>query len=425
MTKSSSGSGTSDKADYERGTASRVQQDSNNEEYKIFHEALVSPNIVHASTDHNTLRLEETLLDSCLTPGTVILPQSAVPLVCLDQSYCFLSDDLKAKDLAYEYGVDVIMTARAMEYLLQRPGYSTTQWNVPISYVDMSSASITNFRRKQSNRIVIIEDPIPQSLTPRQCLNFGVSDAIVKQITQSKPSSDDLEKAEDNLSSQVVFSLLNFPAIGKTTKPIKILVRSYNHILDEQGKPIRIYSHLEYFVDRGLEEQTSHERSVLMMEKMLQPDGRVFLCRIDVQNMKVVLTEEVTSAQLIVGHNKKESWFSRTFLPLDKDERVHFQSFTFLLHGIMKNSCPGKYLLCIPSRDASVSLPLTTATVHKSISPAEANTSDINNFIDIGKELDKATEVSLGRKSLFNCFRLWTWTHEKNKCIPYTFKPQN
>jgi hypothetical protein len=388
-----------------------------------------SPSIVHCSNDRALIRLPDGWMDSCLSPGSILV---ATPPTSRRFRKCtrFLSHDDQAKKLAFQYGADIIMSSNTMECLLQRPGSCTTQWSIPILYEDMMAPNNDSWPSvaagRKHNIIIIMEDPVPQKMTPRQSLTFGINEVIYETVASHRSSSPNsleetiLVSKEEPQSYQMVYTLLTLPAMGTTTRSFKILVRSCNLIIDESGRPINFHGQLEYFLERGLEETSSYERCIYMMEKMLQPNCRVIRSRLDVQELKVVKTEDMT-AHAIMNQNSK-SFFSKILLPVENETDAHFHSFVYLLHGIMKNSCrPGsRYLLCIPSKDESVAFPQTTSTLHNILE------SDVSGELrSIEDDIEDSVAVSLGRKSLQSCFKHWIKDGDRNRTLPFTFKPRD
>ena len=137
--------------------------------------------------------------------------------------------------------------------------------------------------------VIFIEDPLPSSTLPRQCLTIGFTESLYGQVLTSN-------NHHQNAPRQYVYTLLKVVRQGHT---INMLVRSENYVLTEIGDALSFETSLEYFCDQGMEVIPVHDRAYWFMQKILQPSKRQLLCRIDPCTARILSMKQKTVADAI------------------------------------------------------------------------------------------------------------------------------
>ena len=361
-----------------------------------------SAKIVFEGDSTHLPRMNPGWMESCLSSN---LEQSCQTNPVLFEPSSPLFDDLKAKSLATQHQVDAVITADAFEVLLQRPGYQTTRWCVPTSCESLETKNIKRSHSKKTHkRITFLDDPIPTSLTPRQCVSYGMKNEFCSKILC--PSIKSLKE------KQHVYTLLEIPKSTERSS-LKLLVRSTNVFNDELNHPIKLRGQLEYFPERGFEEFTAHERAVWIMEKMIQPACRIVVARMDPNTGKLLKLEEKSAAHSLATNQSGYELLSVVSNISSVDLEMHFQCVADVIIGTMKVESTGNHMICLPGRDIS-----SSANACVSVHRALRNISKEAPVIDLFNELNEARNVFLEKRFLLNCFRRWQWDQDR---LPYTF----
>jgi hypothetical protein len=275
-----------------------------------------------------------------------------------------LQDDPLALDLAKEHNASIVTTEETLQTLLQLSAHA----KIPMS---------------RRHGVVILDIPLPQPTTPRDCVSRGVTEGFYQALSK-------------NTSSAVVYTLLTLPSSNKAapTKFCRVLVRSSSRsrrLQDETKQPLTIHVQLEYFPNRGWEEIPSYERTLWILDKVLF-DARVLVVRVCPSTMRSLSWEETGVAHALA---------SGTTVFSSIDPMNHWQALLEVLYA-METMLEGSHLLCFENSSISV---------HTASNEDDA-------VIDIYDELSKAEAVYTGAAALRQCARVWRWNQDR---VPYTF----
>ena len=387
-----------------------------------------------------------------------------------------LCEDTIARNLALKFKADSVITSKALMSLLLLPGHATARWTMAFSLENLeenisdrvggNTGDKTNEdgetcgtdKRRRSWEATFIEDPIPHPITARECLSIGINEALYHHVMTA--THDDPKEQHSHTQtgrSANVYTLLTLPQSHS-----KVLVRSTNILLQanqttndneddaqhSQQTPIQLHAHLEYFAERGMEEYTSYDRAVWLMQKILQPKAIVVACRVDPKRAEIVRMEEKSLAHALLTPSSEDDDIIDKKLGVNSSIVVHgscgdtphvvqhFQAMVDVMQGIQtvkQGRHGGRFVICLPGVGGGMvtSYPSTTATVHQALKEegtadnaatttiARKDTKTVD--IDIDRELCEADAVFLGKSALYECFRSWEWNDSR---IAYTFPLQ-
>jgi hypothetical protein len=375
-----------------------LQGISNETEVKSVGAKTFNPIVVHRDTDCLP-NLKSNWRESMLKRKKLrrsIVTEPAPTLLC--------EDDV-AKSLALKHNVDIVLTSDTLEALLRHPEATDTRWTIPLSCVDVGTKSCQNL-------IMFMEDPLPGISTPRECLSIGIKEALISHAVDTIADSS-------NIQGKKTYTLLTIPY---PTGEQRVLVRSCNYLLDENGKPLIMFSQLEYFSEQcGIEEFTTHDHVVWLLHKILQDDCTIVVGRVDTISGEVLELEEKTVADALTTNEISVSEryldslgaFEKQDGANDNATSLFYRMSTVLSATLLiEKKTEARHIICLPGRSNIIS-PQTTATVHK----AQLEGSNIS--IDVDKELNEnAASVLLNKSTLQSCFRRWQWKSDR---LPYTF----
>jgi hypothetical protein len=301
--------------------------------------------VVSLSYQHFETLIPNELFDSEIvsteqdnTKNPIEIPSKYLPPVKLP-TYPpqFLYHDQEAIKLAKKYNANAVVSINFMECILKLNSWKAVLWNI------------------DREGIRVFEEPIPQPVIPRTCLEKGM-EASMQQC-------------------KTLYTLLSTKLKGKTQR---ILVRSY-------GVSPRV--HLEYFLERGVEQLLPIDYSTIMLDSILEPSSKMYLVRVNVLNWTVSQCDLISVSHVLAqGDDVTKPWG-----PL--------LSFLGALDSMPSN---GNYLL--NCQDNLVSL-------HAS------NDKDIE--IDLSNDFNAADAVKTNKASLLSCSRAWEWVDQERP--EYTF----
>jgi hypothetical protein len=378
--------------------------------------------------------------DSLLKPGTAIMPPVKDKIPAIQ----FLRNDQRALELCRQYNVDVLTTQETLQTLLQLPGDESVQWRIPAVI------------RRQ---LVILELPLPGPSNPRQCLTDGVQEGLYQQIMNTDTTTNATTPAA---SSSYSYSLLTLPNTHTTAKQSsqgrrrrRVLVRTQNRIVEsattttttttatnegneqQQQKqrqcrrPVRLLPKLEYFCDYNYQEiHTSYDKSLWILEKILQPSCRVLVVHVDPssssscqtnnsqEHFRVASTEQVSVAHALAG-GEPDGWIENdndtTLLsPMD-----HLEAMTEVLQATQ--SLPSSH--DHDGRDLLLLLQLSAGATSVSVHTEATTTND--GALNVCKLLEEVGGVVYtGPAALRQCVRPFQWNADaEDRRVPYTFPP--
>jgi hypothetical protein len=270
----------------------------------------------------------------------------------------FLQDDPLALDLAKEHDAFIVTTRETLQTLLQLSAHA----KIPMSRRD---------------GVVILDIPLPQPTTPRDCVSRGVTEGFYQALSNNAPPS-------------FVYTLLTLPSRTAVTRSCRVLVRSSRRLQDDKEQPISIHVQLEYFPNRGWEEIPSYERTFWILDKVLF-GARVLVARVCPFTMRALSWEETGIAHALASGTTAFSLI---------DPMNHWQALLEVLYT-METMLEGNHLLCFENSSISVH-----------------TASEDEGIFDIYDELNKAEAVFTGAVALRTCARVWRWNQDR---IPYTF----
>mmetsp|Transcript_14006 Transcript_14006/g.20919 ORF Transcript_14006/g.20919 Transcript_14006/m.20919 type:complete len:665 (-) Transcript_14006:31-2025(-) len=314
-------------------------------------------------------------------------------------SNTLLSEDEKARELATKYDVDVVLSSNALEAMI-----TSQKWDLPI-LCDSSSSLV--------RPIVFFEDPIPAPSNPRECLTVGITEALYGQLLCNMNEGEEKVNHGNGCNTYTLLTLTL-----QTTK-VKVLVRSRNYLFDSNNRPVILRGQVEYFSNYGMEDIPVHESAWWFIQKVLQPDCRLLLCRVDALSTRVIRIEEKSVADAILGHNPADSEIGLgTLGRFESNGNVtvehQIQMIVNVIFGATRIERDRRWgLICYPSRcDDGVSHGV--ASVHKAL----GNNQKISPCFEVEKAWKEAEAVFLNAID----FRLWTWENEDR--VPYCFPLQ-
>lgn len=296
--------------------------------------------MISLSGEHDENWMPNEVFESqVVVPVTVESPPTTLPPMQAPKAQSLLRDDAKALALAKQHGVSAIVSSQVLEHVL-----TLDEWKVPL----------------WNQGIRILEEPLPQPTLPRTCLTRGMEEAL-------------------NLSSaDYIYTILTVKPTDKT-----ILVRC-------KAKTNRV--HLQYFPDRGLEQPTSEEMALWILDSlMVKSASRQLLLRINILDWSISSQEPVSVAHALASGNDVMNHWNRL---------LHFFNSLDILPA------NGDYLLKCQGK---------TVSLH------HAKESDV--AIDLKGELESADAVKTNSKALLACARPWKWTDATR--VVDTFPPEN
>ena len=375
----------------------------------VFDVQSFSPRVIHSSIpDERTHRLGKGWMKKLQGENGMLCPPRESSRV---SEAIAVYEDTTGIRLAAEHGAEIFLGSEALEALLLRPGHESTRWTIPLLCTDV-----------ESRPLVVLEDPLPVRSTTREWLAKGFTAGLVETAIASARSVEEQgkkfhETRPSDVPLQYVYTLLTFPIAyteGRRQRPLVALIRTTNTIRDENGLPLRLRLSLEYFPERGRELSTPHESVTWIMERMLQPECRVVLARVNPYKAEISGFEERG-----VAHATATS-----------DPLPHFKGAAIVLNALGRIGQDvgragrriGRWnILCLPGRDVSSSSgPQALISVHGEEQTQEGGGSANveRESIDIKCELAAANEVMTSRLSLMACFRLWECDGDR---LPFTF----
>ena len=364
------------------------------EDGDIFDLGSFAAKIVYSTNTDDVKRMNTSCLEMDATHGELLRPaRKGRP-----EATILLHEDQTMVELATKYDAHVMTTSDTFSELLRRPGEDLTRWMVPLSSIAVTRRS----------KIVVAQNPIPRRATTREWLTRGYSESLFEYVC-TKDAQNRVGKV------QYVYSLLNLPFSGSSNQACRVLVRSVNSLLDDSGRPVHLHLNLEYFHERGLEEEYSHhERCKWIMHKLLQPESRVLATRVDPKTAQIVAVEEKSVAHALAGPSGQQTV---AFHGL-----AHFSTASRLLRAASRLG-NGHHILCLPGRcqaSLSASLPhaISTVTVHKAAEKGEAAIDDDCIGIDI--EIKEANAAFTSTSALLACYQPWE-QKDDNLQISFTF----
>ena len=303
-----------------------------------------------------------------------------------------LCEDEDAKRLALEYDVQVVLTDRVAESLLK-----SSQWILPISHQELQSEG-----RKVA---VFIENPLPSSSLSRECLSFGIGKSLNSYVSHCQGHTKDP-------CIEFIYTVLKIVRSG--TSFFNILVRTKCFALNESKGPLHMDVSLEYFPERGIEVTPVGERAQWLFQKILHPDGRQLLLRINPQTGEILNVTEKGVADAISSQD--QTLQERNTNSLHDFELVDETTTDMLIESMMDilfastklaHDCEKLNVMCCPGRHELNMTATTTcvASVHKESTQAC--------YVDLEQEFDESKKVFLKPS-----FRRWAWDYER---AIYTF----
>lgn len=300
----------------------------------------------------------------------------------------FLRHDKTAIELVKKHDIDLVITDKSFIATCQRPG-ERTRWKLPLSVLSIGP----------SNKLTsIIEDLLPEPQNPRECITEGINHAAWQHFASKVNTKNIQDKHVDFKYILVVLQ----SSIRPKDKSIRVLVRCENKRYSAEGYPLRIFTHLEYFKERGDEIRSSSEVISWLVETTLQPNVLVKEISIDASS-GLVLEEEVKNHAHILSEPTL-------------DARKHFDCASAVFRGV--SLLPeGEFLARFPGVDSSgILLPLSVS-LHKANDEKKGNVTSLN----IEREFSRAEEVHLNGQSLLDCFHMWNWNNVVSN-VPFTFQ---
>ncbi|GFH44911.1 hypothetical protein CTEN210_01385 [Chaetoceros tenuissimus] len=343
-----------------------------------------APKIVFRASSGEIPSISTTDLDSKIGSRVEYVPHKGNMF-----SSSILCTDEKAKSLAVEHCVDLVVTDRVISSLLK-----DARWTLPISYENCGTG-------KAARSIAFVEDPLPVSSPARDCLTFGIEEAIYQKCHHGRES----------VPIEYIYTLLTMEKFGK---PFQVLVRSSCLMLCETNEPLYISTNLEYFPKRGFEKTPVEERASWIMRSLIVQDSRNFLFRVDPSTAEILNIKEISTADAITSDDevKIESDLD-TLGPFKNGEFASIdqclESLVQILYSCLKlqQGHENRYIMCYPGNDGGDAISSSTlASVHQ-LSVSE------NSQIDIMNEFEVSRQVVLAPS-----FREWKWVHDR---CAYTF----
>ena len=396
-----------------------------------------SARIVHSTPSNGVGRLrrdwaadQSSLSSTSLRPATS--PRRNNPARASASSIQPIAQDDMAARLASEHGVDAVMTADTFVELLRRPGEADSRWMVPLSRANGDDCSL-----------VLLEEPIPRRATTREYLTKAYEESVYESAGRLV-SAEVNNGQEMNSLSQSVYTVISLPGSSPQDAPCKVLVRSINTLLSDDGnhqRPIYLDVHLEYFNERGLVEQIPrHRRATWLAHKLLQPDCQLMSVRVDPNTSRMISVSEKSVAHALAGSDKSSMVAHAYRASADCGNLLHLTEFDAsaqfeAMERVVRASTTCKFsgnlggLLCLPGRGLSSATTnkAVTVSVHQEVegdagAAADSNTTADQDLIKIGTEIEEADAVFTGQAALMSCFVPWEWRDDPEITrIPFTF----
>lgn len=363
----------------------------------------LSPNLVfqrNVNGDLPIVSLEE--LRHTYSIGSSIQHSSSKRILRDCCSSAFLSDDLEAKRLAGEYNAQVVLTDRVMESLIK-----ASRWVLPVSQQTIQG-------KNRSSVVVFMDDPLPSPCGPREALSFGFVDSIYGGLLENQRMSND-----HNVPRQYNYTVLKF--LGASPSPFRVLVRSEAFVLcEEGGGPLCMDVSLEYFPGRGMELIPTRDRTYWLVQKILHPNSKQILFRIDPETAKILSMEEKGIADALTSEDPaKDEKGTKSLSEFENMEEgttsdLLLQSLMDFCFAMTKlqHDCSRRNMICYPARYHSTG----TSVLTQQVASVHQESVDTTGPIHVMHELDHAHQVHLTPS-----FRPWSWNHDR---MPYTFALQ-
>eukprot|EP00980_Cylindrotheca_fusiformis_P028362 scaffold22593_cov145-Cylindrotheca_fusiformis.AAC.11 len=302
----------------------------------------------------------------------------------------FLKDDRTGHQVAKEHKASILTTSDTLEALLQLPGQYDSRW---ITYTSSIQQDVSG-----DSPLAILDAPIAQPLLPRKCLEIGFREGLQQLIRPGDQASD---------SFQYTYTLWTLPANNSLSRrtPVRVLVRTVVRSVDQDGNPISIRPHVEYFPERGIEEPTIYEKSVWILDQLLfEHKVKAHFVRIHAQTCKVLKVEETSVAHAFAEATDKSS-----------NPLLHWEALVQVLNSIPTIDVPN-FLMCLPSQDPQSSV--RSASVHAPLEGVGSKNS-LSAAVDLEPILEQADTVVLNTEALRHCSLHWKWQSDER--IPFTF----
>ena len=297
-----------------------------------------------------------------------------------------LRNDDRAINIALEQEVSVIITENALLSLLQRPGDILSRWKIPFKTLDAQSTTPKSQKRHRMRQLIMVDDPIPVALYPRECLSVGLKESIQSMLFEDNGSRNNF-----------VYNTITLNTSEENLSAIKVLVRSPAYVCGHDLIPVFCHIQLEYFPEHR-EIASCCERSNWMLNKVLFPESTSYLFHVDPNMCSIIDVEEISMAHILASTNN-------IFNP-----NLHFGAAASFLKSLESSSLPNnEYIACCVADKSVIS-------IHKSVGSNEENVE-----VDLVKEFDNANYVFTSETALMACFRMWEWDPTNEGVIPYTF----
>lgn len=361
--------------------------------------------------DVATMDFQRIVVRGCDAPVKVVeeLPaigrHIAFPTRNFDPSELSLEKDTKALQIASEQNADFIATDKVLESLLQVPSDTLgASWLLPV-YVN--------------DKCVILQSTLAKAFAnPRECLTMGIEAGLNEQLYSNGRGVN-----EDSPSSfEYMYTIWTLPKLQTRSSELKVLIRSVVWGHWKTGGPLSLRAHVDYFPERGQEVVSQHERSLWVLDQMLQKSS--FMYRVDGRSGNILSWEETSVAHAFAFDTSLDD-------PMQGFAQVihFFHAVSTVNFGATRNGdipTAGTFelsrcrLFSLPSITESSRNVTTTdpcsVSVHAAANEEEEATFDISGI------LQKADGVVMNPKALQECQRTWTW--DDTDRIPYTFPPQ-
>ena len=150
-----------------------------------------------------------------------------------------------------------------------------------------------------------------------------------------------------------------------------------------------------------MEELSSHEKSIVILRKFIQPMSKVSLTRVDPKHTTILNVEElITELMLGCGNTYDVNILQ---IGCRTDLNKNFKTMIDILVCIKQINL-GWNILTLPGIGVILS-PWTTISVHA----VEENGEQTSELVDIDHELSNADAVYLREDELMKCFKLNAW----------------
>eukprot|EP00934_Nitzschia_sp_Nitz4_P005437 Nitzschia sp. Nitz4//scaffold68_size99682//16776//18593//NITZ4_004554-RA/size99682-processed-gene-0.35-mRNA-1//-1//CDS//3329556563//5427//frame0 len=216
--------------------------------------------------------------------GDKVLRSPKQTLFPVDHS--MIHQDKKLLELAAQTQADIVTTHEVLETLLRLPEDFATRWTALATPTSLESSSRTY------PSVVLLETIQQVFPSPRECLTYGLQEAMAQQAQQGDASS-----------FRFSYSLWTLPALphdrrkGKST--VRVLIRTTQRLWKESttmenpattmpltDSNVVIRAHVEYFPERGLEVLSSYERSLWILDQLVGSTTKV--ARVDATTGRIL-----------------------------------------------------------------------------------------------------------------------------------------